>query len=214
MKKRKLIIALLPVLLLSSCNRTDTSKVLSDAKEAVSAITAYTETSYTVAVTGNISKFTSFAEMAVSSVPNPGLGNSSKNRSFILRNPLIITTDNFYPADDLPEGSDTSTYSYNRIITRLESPEDAIHNLEFRKDGDDLVFYICGVSKNLKFYNVYCDDKNPDIASDVIVNSRFDITLTYSKTGLLKTEKIVSPKSPNGNADSYVDLLSTFTYTE
>lgn len=214
MKKRKLIIALLPVLLLSSCHRTDPSKVLSDAKEAVKAILPYTETMYDVSVTGNVSKFTQFEEKGVSSIPDPKLGNSGKNRSYMLRAPLIITSDNFYPADDAPEDTDTSLYSYYRLITRLEGYDDDIHNLEFRKDGDDLVFYICGVSKNLSLYNVYTDPNSPDFSSNVTVNSRFDITLTYSKTGLLKTEKIVSSKSPNGNTDSYVDLLSTFTYTE
>ncbi len=213
MKNHKLSIFILPLLFLASCQGVDSVTELNEAKEAVSSLTAFTETKYDVKVEGHVSSFTGFEPKSTSSIPKYGVTNTATNRSYMIRTPMVLTADNFYPSADVDENADTTAYSYNRLISRLESGDDKIHKMEFEKDGDDLVFFINGVSKFLKFYNVYTDKNNPDVAASAEVYSRFDIKLVYGSNGLLKTEKVTNCSTPDDSQSITVDILSTYTYS-
>jgi hypothetical protein len=213
--KRKCIFLLLPLFLLTSCHGVDSAKVLSEAKTAVSGLGEVTETSYSLTVQGNVSQFSTFEEPENPySVPNGKVGSTGK--SYLLYSPIRINADNFYPDQAfIDSGAAPANYTYYKLEDYLLSSSDPVTKMEFRKEGDNLLFYSEGVSKTLLFHHIVVDTDTQEVSDVVKVYSRYDITLTYNSHGLLIKEEIHNHK-PLTSTDKLktVDVVEEYTYAE
>lgn len=207
MKKSALF--LLPVLLLASCSSYNEKAVIASSKEAVAAVTTTDKTKYTVKPEGHVLQFNTFInwEDKTYDVPSGVVEGEELNlgRSHALRAPIRLTAENYYPSDD-----NYYSYGYGLLKEYLASDIDAKHFLQFKKDGDNLVFYSNKVSKEGWFYNV--DVGNGSKKKPVTVYSRFNYVLTYNKEGLLMTEQIQSTNLNIDSAEMTVDYRVTYTY--
>ena len=211
MKTNKLLLLLaLPFLTLASCSDSGI-EALEASKEAVKNLNEVTSTEYSLSVEGNISRFDSFEEPENSyKVPQGILGDTGY--SYILRTPLLLNEETYYPKEDISESIDTSQYGYFKIISRLLWDYDTRTSLKFEMRDDDLVFYVKGLSKNLVFYHVLTDPDNV-LYSEVQIYARFDITLVYNSEGLLIEETIKSQNPLSDSKEKTVNVKTTYSYS-
>ncbi len=211
MKLNKVIILLtIPLLSLASCNNNNTD-VLEASKEAVKNLQQVVSTKYSLTVTGNISIFDTFEDPEPSyDVPKGIIGDTGY--SYILRTPLLLNEETYYPDDADLETVDTSQYGYFKITSRLLWEFDSKTSLRFETRDDNLVFSVEGLSKNLVFYHVLTDPDNM-LYSEVQIYARFDITLVYNSEGLLIEETIKSQNPLSDSKEKTVDVKTTYSYS-
>ncbi len=212
MKKKALALFLLPLLLVSSCRGVDEEAELKESIAAVKEVTTYTSTKFSVVPAGNVSQFNYGFGPISSSYTLPADTAADFGISFLLHVPMVVTESNYYPSNY----NSSSSCTYNTIKDILLDSGDPVSVMEFKKDGDNLVFYVENVSKNLVFYHVIVKSERDDIEySKVQVYSRFHIELTYNKSGLLISETVNNSKSLNTNdANKNVDIKAVYTYTD
>ncbi|MFA6829117.1 MAG: hypothetical protein WCR67_00180 [Bacilli bacterium] len=225
--KKKSLLYFLPVLLLASCSASDPiipvydedstlicsyteTKSLKDSLEAVKNLAEVSTSSFETSIEGQIQSFNKFQEFSKKSIPSDDLANNLANRSKILRIPLRISETSFLPANICSD--DQTNYNYYRIKTKLTGENDPNTVLQFKKDGDDLVFFCEGLSKSIAFYSVltYSTELTGDNYDSVELYGRFNITLRYNNEGLLTNERVYIPGT---SGDKRVDVTSTFTYS-
>ncbi|MFA6861160.1 MAG: hypothetical protein WCR56_02110 [Bacilli bacterium] len=215
MKKKIIGLALLPLLLLGSCRGVDAEVELNESIEAVKGLTDYKKTTYTVNPTGHVLSFTKFGSATdpqnTKTYNLPTDPETSFGTSFLLKAPQVITKTNYYPenADDLSSGS----YSYKKITNVILSSDYDIGFMQFEKDGDNLVFYSEGISKNLLISNVLTDEAN-NIYSTVTANSRYNLKLTYGSNGRLLKEECANIATLTNDYDKRIEASCEYTYTE
>lgn len=213
MKKKKLVSLLPLVLLFTSCKGVDTEEVFNESKQAISQLQDVTYSSYSMSVIGHVLQFDNIRTTS-GSVPDDSIDNSTRNRSAVYRVPLRLSEENYYPDDD-EEVSSLDNYTYTRLSNRLTGDSDPMTKMQFRMDGDNLVFYSTGLSRKLTFYNIYLYTvEGIDVYSSVAVYARFNITLTYNNQGLLIKEEVKNVIVDSSAMEKTIDVVSEYTYTE
>lgn len=220
MKKvfKYLILPLVFVVSLVSCNTYQEQPVINEAKEAFKNVPGLDENlSYTLEPEGNVAGFSDFNTSRRKGTINKfNTPNGNYGLSFFIHAPLKLSSFNIYPDDpsSVSKSELDNNYAYSKIKDRLTWSSDPNSHVFFKKDGEDYVFYTEGVSKRLTIYNVVTQnyDDEPYISS-VVVYSRFNITLKYAADGTLTEENISNVKSLNHEVKNSVDIKASYTYS-
>lgn len=218
---KKSLFLLLPLLLLSSCSgNTDSKDVLSRSKAFVSTLKETDKNHYTVEVTGHVLQFDQIDEPRERgySLPTGSTQESDYGQSYLLRAPLRITKENFYPEDGSELSPSVFTYGY--IREKLTWQYDSRTSLCFTSDEETMTFYVVGLSKSITFYNIvtmdddpFTPEENDPYSSSVTLYARYDISLTYDKEGLLIEEKATTQNPMSDDPSRTVEVTGTYTYS-
>ena len=218
---KKSLLLLVPLLLLSSCTgNADSQDVLSRSQTFVSTLEETDKTHYTVEAKGHVLHFDKIDEPRERgySLPTGSTEGPDYGQSYLLRAPIRITKENFYPENGSQLSPSIFTYGY--IRERLTWQYDARTSLCFTCDEETMTFYVVGLSKAITFYNVvtmdddpFTPEENDPYASSVNLYARYDIALTYNKEGLLIEEKAKTQNPISGDPSRTVEVTGTYTYT-
>lgn len=204
--KKKIFASFLSFLLLTSCSSYDESALISTTREEISKITDTTKTSYTFSPLGYIIGFESYLNSDSTKTVPSGKGKAFGS-SYLLRVPVRLSSESYYSDEDTSNAS----YGYGVLKKTLASSNDPVHFMQFKKDGDNFIFYSKQVSKSLSFYNVNVSD---NINKPVNVYSRFNIQLTYNSEGLLTEEWVFSTNYKSASKKESVNVLVNYNYNE
>jgi hypothetical protein len=205
LRKRSLPLILLP-LLLGSCYSDNSEAVREEAMEAIKDIPeTSSRTSYQFEAHGTIGSVVDSFNYPSSWPDLPtGDGFGEQGVSFVFLLPVRINPDYFYSDDSSVVGICT----YTQLKSSLAPASDPVHQMEFKKDGDNYLFYIRDVSRTLTFTHFY----NPEGPEDTYMSAagRFDIDALYDSEGFLIKESAVA--SAGSAAPIEIDVYCTYTY--
>lgn len=218
--KKRFLYFLLPALLVTSCGTNPAAvDVLKRSQAFVAGLEDTDMNHYTIETEGHVLQFTGFKPPRTNGYSLPTGALDDMGTSYILRAPIRITKDNFYPAED---SDDTYlSYAYGFIRDRLLWQYDNRTTLQMESDDETITFFVEGLSKNVIFYNVITMEDNPmtpDIPDDyysssVTLYARYDMAFTYNKEGLLVEERCVTQNPMSDALNETVDVTATYTYS-
>ncbi len=219
MKKiKKLSFFLLSSVLLFSCSGRNEEDWKKTVKKELADIKETTYTNYTVQPEGKIYFKNENEEIVIDqfyppedsyAVPKGTYDKEKKvydnGASYLMYLPVRITTENFLSEEETDTGS-----CYKSLEEFLCYYADPVTKLQFEKKSDgSFIFYTKSVSKYASFQNVYMKD-GPD-SDPVSVYGRYDMTATYSSSGLLLKEEYHTIDYKT-KANGYVDLVCVYNY--
>jgi hypothetical protein len=201
-----------------SCSHRNEDTWKKEVKEALTNLSSTEYTSYSVSPSGDAHYKTETEERTFYQFNTPessyavpsGTYDSIKKTydngsSYLMLIPIRITADTFMSSDEQDTGS-----CYKSLNEMFCYYADHITTLQFRKLEDGgFEFYTQGVSKLSTFYHLYTTDGPED--DYLQVHGRFDMTATYSSSGLLLKERYHTIDSDT-RKDAYVDIQCTYTY--
>lgn len=211
MKKfRRLLPIATAALMLFSCTANYDAETLEESQAAVKELeTTTTYTTYTPAPEGHAGDYDTFLTPEETAIPSGETATvADGGESYLFDIPTRLTEANYYEADE--KGSVNVACAYQRLYDLLGSDTDYTNHLQFKKDGEELVFYTENISKNLTLYHLVNKDGPQKLKASIKVYGRFNLEVRYDKAGLILSE---SAKLVNeGSATASVNVVVNYQY--